>query len=99
LTLSPACFPNSRFLFFRERNQDCDLRNNPGLMTIRSTLAGGLDAPAEAVAKNRQIKSLAGQPFPVAEQLPEAREAEYTDTMISRYRDVESILSTLGPTT
>jgi hypothetical protein len=69
------------------------------LLTIRSTLAGGLDALAEAVAKNRQIESLAGPPFPVAEQLPEARETEYANTMISRYRNVESILSTLGPTT
>ena len=79
-----------------ERNQDRDLRSNPGLLTIRSTLAGGLDALAESVAKNRQIEPLARQPFPVA-QLPEAREAEYANTMISRYRDVESILSTLGP--
>jgi multidrug resistance protein MdtO len=82
-----------------ERNQDRDLRSNPGLLTIRSTLAGGLDALAEAVAKNRQIEPLAGPPFPVAEQLPKAREAEYGNAMISRYRDVESILSTLGPTT
>jgi multidrug resistance protein MdtO len=82
-----------------ERNQDRDLRSNPALLTIRSTLAGRLHALAESMAQNKQIEPLAGQTFPVAEQLPEAREAEYANTMISRYRDMESILSTLGPTT
>jgi len=79
-----------------ERNQDRDLGGDPGLSTIRSTLAGGLDALAESVTKNRQIEPLAGLPFP--EQLTEARETEYANTMMSRYRDVESILSALSPT-
>ena len=81
-----------------ERNQDRDLRANPRLLTIRLTLAGGLDALAESVAKNRQIEPQAGQPFTVPERLPDAREAEYASTMMSRYRDIESILATLSPT-
>jgi multidrug resistance protein MdtO len=81
-----------------ERNRDRDLRANPRLFMIRSTLAGGLDALAESVAKNRQIEQQAGQPFMVPEQLPDAREAEYVSTMMSRYRDIESILATLSQT-
>jgi hypothetical protein len=77
-----------------ERNQDRDLRTNPQLLTIRSTLAGRLDALAESVAKNRQIELQAGQPFMVPERVPDAREAEYASTMMSRYRDIESILAT-----
>jgi multidrug resistance protein MdtO len=82
-----------------ERNQDRDLRTNPRLLTIRSTLAGGLDALAESVAKNRQIEPFAGLQIPVVEQSPEARDAEYANTIMSRYRDVESMLSALSPTT
>ena len=82
-----------------ERNHDRDLRTDPRLLTIRSTLAGGLDALAESVAKNRQIVPLAGLQIPGVEQSPEARDAEYANTMMSRYRDVESMLSALNPTT
>jgi multidrug resistance protein MdtO len=82
-----------------ERNQDRDLRSNPGLLAIRSTLAGGFDALAESVTKNRQVEPLAGLQIPAAEQSQEARDAEYSNTMMSRYRDVESILSALKPTT
>jgi multidrug resistance protein MdtO len=81
-----------------ERNQDRDLRTDPRLLTIRSTLAGRLDALAESVAKNRQIELQAEQPFMVPERLPDASEAEYASTMVSRYRDIESILATLSPT-
>jgi len=94
---SGALFWNELALL--ERNQDRDLRSNPGLLTIRSTLAGGLDSLAESVAMNRPVAPQTGQPFPVVEQLPEAREAEYANTMMSRYRNVESILSALRPTT
>ena len=80
-----------------ERNEDRDLRSNRRLLMIRSRLAGGLDALAESVAKNRQTEPMTGQPLPAAEQLSEAREAEYASAVMSRYRDVESILATLGP--
>src|SRR6266403_835748 len=65
-----------------ERNQDPDLRTSPQLLTVRSALPSGLDALAESVAKNRRI---------------EPREAAYSSTMMSRYRDIESVLATLCP--
>ncbi len=80
-----------------ERNQDSDLRSSPQLLTVRSALSSGLDALAESVAKNRPIEP------PVAERLAELqrsldpREAAYASTMMSRYRDIESILAALGP--
>jgi multidrug resistance protein MdtO len=94
---SGALFWNELALL--ERNQDRDLRSNPGLLKIRSTIAGGLDSLAESVAKNSPVAPLASQTFSVVQQYPEAREAEYANTMISRYRDVESVLSALRPTT
>lgn len=82
-----------------ERNQDRDLRSDPELLAIRSTLAGGLDSLAESVANNRPIAPRSGLPFSATDHLPEARGAEYANTMMSRYRDVESILSALSPAT
>jgi multidrug resistance protein MdtO len=91
---SAALFWNE--LAVLERNEDRDLRRNPRLLAIRSTLSSALNALAESVAKNKQIEQQAGQPFMVAERLPDVREAEYVSTMMSRYRDIESILATLS---
>ena len=91
---SAALFWNE--LAVLERNEDRDLRLNPRLLAIRSTLSSALNALAESVAKNKQIEQQAGQPFMVAERLPDVREAEYVSTMMSRYRDIESILATLS---
>lgn len=80
-----------------ERNEDRDLRASPRLLTVRSALSRGLDALAESVAKNRPTGPLATERLAEPQRLPDAREAEYASTMMSRYRDVESILATLGP--
>jgi hypothetical protein len=49
------------------------------------------------VAKNRPIEPSATERLAEPQRLPDPREAEYASTMISRYRDIESILATLDP--
>jgi hypothetical protein len=93
--ISGALFWNE--LAVLERNQDPDLRTNPRLLTVRSALSSGLDALAESVAKNRPIEPPAAERLAEPQRLPDPREAEYASTMMSRYRDIESILATLGP--
>jgi len=80
-----------------ERNQDPDLRTSPQLLTVRSALSSGLDALAESVAKNRRIEPSAAERLAELQRSLDARDAAYASTMMSRYRDIESILATLGP--
>ena len=81
-----------------ERRQDGDLRTSPRLLEIRTTLAGGLETLAQSVTESKAIlPSLQESTFPTTNFL-ESREAEYAETMMSRYRDIESILATLSPT-
>jgi len=80
-----------------ERNQDPDLRTSPQLLTVRSALSSGLDALAESVAKNRRIEPRAAERLAELQRLLDPREAAYASTMMSRYRDIESVLATLCP--
>ena len=81
-----------------ERSEDRDLRNNPRLMEVRSTLSTHLDDLAESVEKNRPIESRVAEGLVELQRLlRDPREAEYVSTMISRYKDMESILETLHP--
>jgi multidrug resistance protein MdtO len=81
-----------------ERRPDRDLQNNPRLLGIRSTLAGGLETLAKSVTENKRIAPPTEQRGSVAEYPSDPREAEYANTMMSRYRDIESTLATLNPT-
>ena len=93
---SSALFWNE--LAVLERSQDRDLRSSPRLLAVRSALSTRLDDLAESVEKNRPIESKVVEELTVAPQsFPDLREAEYVSTMVSRYKDIESILETLHP--
>jgi multidrug resistance protein MdtO len=75
-----------------ERKQDRDLVTREELLRIRSVLAKRLETMADAIVGQKPIarlheRSLEAEHFP-----PDSREAEYANTMVSRYREVESIL-------
>jgi hypothetical protein len=92
---SGALFCNE--LTVLERNQDPDLRTSPQLLTVRSALSSGLDALAESVAKSRPIEPPAAERLAALQRSLDPGEAAYASTMMSRYRDMESIFATLGP--
>lgn len=80
-----------------ERNDDRDLRNSPRLLAIRSILSNRLDDLAESVEKNRPVEPRVREGLAELQRLPDPREAEYASAMISRYKNMESILETLPP--
>jgi multidrug resistance protein MdtO len=92
---SSALFWNE--LAVLERSEDRDLRSNPRLLAVRSTLSTRLDDLAESVEKDRPIESNVAEGLAELQRLLDPREAEYVSTMISRYKDMESILETLHP--
>ena len=78
-----------------EREQDRDLVTSDELVTIRSALAEGLEAMANSLVQQKSIEpktelALEARHLPVG-----GREAEYAAIMVSRYKEVESILSEL----
>jgi len=52
----------------------------------------------ERVTESKAIVPSLQESTAAAENFLESREAEYAETMMSRYRDIESILATLSPT-
>jgi multidrug resistance protein MdtO len=90
---SGALFLNE--LAVLERNADRDLRTNPRLLEVRSTLSAHLNDLAESVEKNRPVGSKVAEDLTSREGLLDSREAEYVNTMVSRYQDMASILETL----
>ena len=75
-----------------ERTQDRDLVTTQGLLRIRSVLAKRLETMAVAVVDQRPIAPLRETPLETEHLPPDSREAEYANTMVSRYKEVESIL-------
>jgi hypothetical protein len=79
------------------RKQDRDLVTREELLRIRSVLARRLETMADAVLERKPIAPLR-ETFLEAEHFPpDSYEAEYVNTMVSRYREVESILLDLPP--
>jgi multidrug resistance protein MdtO len=79
------------------RKQDRDLVTREELLRIRSVLARRLETMADAVLERKPIAPLR-ETFLEAEHFPpDSYEAEYANTMVSRYREVESILLDLPP--
>ncbi len=92
---SSALFWNE--LAVLERSEDRDLRSNPRLLTVRSTLSSHLEYLAESVEKNRAIEPTAAERFDEPQCFPDPKETDYASTMASRYKNIESILETLHP--
>ena len=75
-----------------ERTQDRYLFTDEELAKIRGAVATRLETMAEAVVEQKPVEpfrepGLGGEHFP-----PGAREAQYANTLLSRYKQVESIL-------
>ena len=90
--VSSALFWNELTLL--ERKQDRDLAGHPSLDGVRAHLANGLDAMAEAVDSRFPLAPLQ-DPLPdVSTVQPDSRESVYAETLMSRYRDLHSLLTT-----
>ena len=68
---------------------------NEELLNIRRAVAKRLETMAEAIVEQKPVERLGaevsdGEHFP-----PGAREAEYVNTLLLRYKEVESILLNL----
>ena len=75
-----------------ERTQDRDLATREKLLKIRSALAKRLETIADAVVEQKPIVPLRETSLEAGRFPPDSREAEYVNIMVSRYREVESIL-------
>ena len=75
-----------------ERKQDRDLVIWAKMLKIRSALATRLKAIADAVVEEEPITPLREASLEAGLFPPDSREAEYANIMVSRYREVESIL-------
>ena len=74
-----------------EHNQDGDLVSDDDLLQIRSVLAKRLETMADAVLERKPV-SAGDTVLEIAQLPPGSREAEYANTMLAGYREVESIL-------
>jgi multidrug resistance protein MdtO len=90
--VSSALFWNE--LTVLERKQDQDLAGHPSLDAVRAHLANGLDAMAEAVDSRFPLAPLQDPLQDVSTLQPDARESVYAETLMSRYRDLHSLLTT-----
>jgi multidrug resistance protein MdtO len=77
------------------RTQDRDLLRDNELLNIRRAVAKRLETMAEAVVGQKPVEPLRGPGLDEEEFPPGAREAEYANTLVSRYKEVESILLNL----
>jgi multidrug resistance protein MdtO len=78
-----------------ERRQDRDLLEDQELGGIRRVIAKKMDEVAQAVVEEKPVGPLQ-EPSLNTEHSPlDARKAEYINTLLSRYREVESILRNL----
>ena len=75
-----------------ERKQDRDLVTGAKLLKIRSALATRLKTIADAVVEEEPITPLHETSLEDGLFPSDSREAEYANIMVSRYREVESIL-------
>ena len=75
-----------------ERKQDRDLVTGAKMLKIRSVLATRLKTIADAVVEEEPITPLRETSLEAGLFPPDSREAEYANIMVSRYREVESIL-------
>lgn len=78
-----------------ERTQDRCLLTDEELLSIRRAVAKRLETLAEAVVEQKPVEPLRGPGVDGEQFPPGAREAEYTNTLLSRYKEVESILLNL----
>jgi multidrug resistance protein MdtO len=75
-----------------ERKQDRDLATDKELLKIRRAVAKELEAMADAVVEYKSIAQL-GETALETDHFPlSPREEEYANSVVSRYREVESIL-------
>jgi multidrug resistance protein MdtO len=79
-----------------ERTQDRDLVTDEELLKIRRAVAKRLETMAEAVVEQKPVEPLDESGLDGEHFLPGAREAEYANTLLSRYKEVESILLNLS---
>ena len=80
-----------------ERKQDRDLVTAEELRRIRTLLAKRLETMADAVLEHKPITALRETALEIEHFPKGSREAEYANTMVSSYREVESILLDLLP--
>jgi len=78
-----------------ERRQDRDLLEAEELGSIRRVIAKKLDEMAQAVVEEKPVEPLQGTSLNTEHSPADARKAEYINTLLSRYREVESILLNL----
>jgi multidrug resistance protein MdtO len=78
-----------------ERTQDRDMLKDEGLLNIRRAVAKRLETMAEAIAEQKPVGPFAGMGLDGEHLPPGAPETEYANTLLSRYKEVESILLNL----
>ena len=78
-----------------ERKQDQDLVTGKELLRIRWVLAKGLETLADAVLEHKPIAALRETALEIQHFPQGSREEEYANSMLSRYREIESILQDL----
>jgi multidrug resistance protein MdtO len=75
-----------------ERRQDRDVLTAEGLLRIRSVLANRLETLADAVLEHKPISAFRETELELEHFPRGSREAEYAKSMVSRYKEFESIL-------
>ena len=75
-----------------ERRQDRDVLTAEGLLRIRSVLANRLETMADAVVERKPISAFRETELELEHFPRGSREAEYAKSMVSRYKEFESIL-------
>jgi hypothetical protein len=90
---SGSLFWNELAVF--ERKQDQDLLTAEELLRVRTVLTKNLETLADAVLEHKPIAALRETALEIQDFPQGSREAEYANTMVSRYKDVEAILQGL----